>query len=148
MYVMGTSELTWLPSKPVLNPLSNVKKTHAIENILVHGGGEHDNDNGPRSTNVSLLLCYLYGNLSIQVNETTVIRESRRNSSTVVNFVSLLSYNSVLFKTVSVGHPPLQMLLCGKQVGRYELTKLNIHNSSCDNRQETAGFTSYITVKV
>ena len=82
------------------------------------------------------------------MNETTAIRESRQNSTTVVNFVSLLSDSSVLFKTVSVGHPPLQMLLCGKQAGGYELTKLNIYNSSCDNRQEMAGFTSYITVKV
>ena len=94
----------------------------------------------------SLFLFYLYGNLSIQVNETTVIRESWQNSSTVVNFVSVLSDSSVLFKTVSVGHPPLQMLLCGKQAGGYEMTKLNIFNSSLDNRLETAGFTNYITV--
>ena len=61
-------------------------------------------------------------------------------STTVVNLVSLLSDSSVLFKTVSVGHPPLQMLLCSKQAGGYELTKLNIYNSSWDNRQETVGF--------
>ena len=69
-------------------------------------------------------------------------------STTVVNFVSLLSDSSVLFKTVSGGHPPLQMLLCGKQAGGYELTKLKVYNSSCDNRQETVGFTSCIAVKV
>ena len=58
MYVMGTSELAFLPSNLALNPLSNVKKRLPLRTYWSTGGGEHDNDNGPRYTKV--LFRYFY----------------------------------------------------------------------------------------